>query len=370
LLRSLWFWIAVSLIAAGVALTAALDVFYWLVAALAVTMSLIVGVFLYAAYAVGRAEPLVVPRLREVPDEERIAVIYDCDLTMGRPFRDVGDGLALLYLLGEPRIDLRAITTTYGNGPRWMTTGTTRGLLNQLGLSDIPVVPGAGGPAEDPRENQAARHLVDAVRAQPNEIVLLATGALTNLRHALALDQDFFTRLRSLYLMGGVTRKLTWNERQLRERNFSLDPEAAYAALQADCPTTITPGEAGLTAILRSTQFAALQAVDDPVSRLIVQKTRFWFALMRLWFRDDGFGIWESVAALTITHPEFFDFERAHLPITIEDLRTGQLTVDRDTAGPVRLVRGVQDYAGFVQTQFAAWQHLGQLVGTEKKGPL
>jgi hypothetical protein len=91
---------------------------------------------------------------------------------------------------------------------------------------------------------------------------------------------------------------------------------------------------------------------------------------MRLWFRDDGFGIWESVAALTITHPEFFDFERAHLPITVADLRAGQLAVDRDTAGPVRLVRGVQDYAGFVQTQFAAWQHLGQLVGTEKKGPL
>jgi inosine-uridine nucleoside N-ribohydrolase len=297
-------------------------------------------------------------------------VIYDCDLTMGRPFRDVGDGLALFYLLGDPRIDLRAITTTYGNGPQWMTNRTTRGLLNQLDLADIAVVPGADGPAEVPRDNRAARHLIDAVRAQPNEIVLLATGPLTNLKHAVALDQDFFTRLRSLYLMGGITRKLTWNGRQLKERNFSLDPEAAYMALQTDCPTTLTTGEAGLTAVFRSAQFAALQAMDDPVSRLIVQKTRFWFALMRLWFRDDGFGTWESIAALTITHPELFDFERVHLPITVEDLRTGQLTVTPDTAGPVRLVQGVRDYEGFIQAQLAAWQHLGWLIRSDTQGSL
>jgi inosine-uridine nucleoside N-ribohydrolase len=366
LLRSLWFWITVSLIVAGVALTAALGVFYWLVAALTMAVLLMTGVFFYAAYAVGRAEPRDIPRLQEVPDEDRIPLIYDCDITMGQPFRDVSDGLAMLYLLGEPRIDLRAITTTYGNGPQWMTTRTTRRLLNRLNLAHIPVVPGANSPVEDPWENQAAQHMVDMVRAQPNHIVLLATGAMTNLKHALALDQDFFTKLRSLYLMGGVTGDLTWNGRQLRERNFSLDPEAAYASLGTDCPTTITPGKAGLTAVFRGPQFAALQAMDNPVSHLIVQETRFWFALMRLWFRDDGFASWESVAALTITHPEFFDFERVHLPITVEDLRTGRLAVAPDTAGPVRLVRGVEDYEGFVQAQFAAWQHLSALVDTEE----
>jgi inosine-uridine nucleoside N-ribohydrolase len=366
LLRSLWFWITVSLILAGVALTAALGVFYWLGVALTMAVLLMTGVFLYAAYAVGRAAPPDIPRLQQVYGEDRIPVIYDCNPTIGRPFRDVGDGLALLYLLGEPRIDLRAVTTTYGNGPQWMTTRTTQRLMNRLNVTDIPVVPGADSPAEDPRENRAAQHLVDVVRAEPNQIVLLATGAMTNLKHALALDQDFFTRLRSLYLMGGATGDLTWNRRQLRERNFSLDPEAAYACLGTDCPTTITPGEAGLSAVFRSPQFAALQTMDDPVSHLIVRRTRFWFALMRLWFRDDGFASWESVAALTITHPEFFDFERVHLPITVEDLRTGRLAVAPDTAGPVRLVRGVEDYEGFVQAQFAAWQHLGALVDAEK----
>jgi purine nucleosidase len=257
---------------------------------------------------------------------------------------------------------VRAITTTYGNGPQLMTAHATRRLLEQLDLTGIPVVPGASGPAEDPHENQAAHYLVDTVAADAGQIVVVATGAMTNLKHAGALDRDFFTRLRGLHLMGGAIGSLTWNGRRLQERNFSLDPEAAYAALRAECPTTITPGEAGLTAIFRSAQFAALQTMDDPVSELVVRKSRLWFALMRLWFRGDGFGLWEPITALTVTHPEFFDLERVCLPVIVQDLHEGRLKLIPDTAARVQLVRGVQDHEGLYQTLFAAWNRLGRLV--------
>ena len=38
-------------------------------------------------------------------------VILDCDNTMGQPYKEVDDGLTLLYLLGRPDIDLLGITT-------------------------------------------------------------------------------------------------------------------------------------------------------------------------------------------------------------------------------------------------------------------
>jgi inosine-uridine nucleoside N-ribohydrolase len=366
LVRSLWFWITVLLIAAGVALAAALGIFYWLLAALALAVLLIASVFLRAAYAVGRGQRPDLPQLPAVASEDRISVILDCDLTLGRPFRDVGDGLALLYLLGEPRVDVRAITTTYGNGPQGLTARATRRLLEQLDLPGIPVVPGASGPAEDPQENQAAHYLVEAVAADAGQIVVVATGAMTNLKHAGALDTDFFARLRGLHLMGGATGSLTWNGRRLQERNFSLDPEAAYAALRAECPTTITTGEAGLTAIFRSAQFAALQTMDDPVSELIVRKSRLWFALMRLWFRDDGFGLWAPIAALTVTRPEFFNLERVCVPVSVQDLHAGQLRLTPDRTGPVQVVLSVQDHQGLFQTLFAAWNRLGRLAESER----
>ncbi len=362
MLRSPWLWVTIVLIVAGIALTTALEVFVWLAAALGVAVLLILGAFLHAAYAVGSVDPPSLPRLESASDENLVPLIYDCDLTMGRPFRNVGDGIALLYLIGEPRIDLRAVTTTYGNAPSAVTARTTQRLLRALGLHHLTVARGASDPDADASENEAARYLVHAVNAQPGEIVLLATGPLTNLRHASMLDPDFFEKLRSLYLAGGMTGELTWNERRVVERNFSADPEAAYEAIQPYCPTTVAPAEAGLTAIFRSPQFAALEALGGPVPRMIARRIRLWFALMRLWFRDDGFPMWESVAALAIVHPEVFRFQRAHLPTTIEDLRTGRLVVDPQRVGPVRLIDAVREHEAFVSIHFAAWQRLNRIV--------
>ena len=142
MLRSPFFWIAIAFIAAGIALTATLGVLYWLVAGFVAAVLTFVVVFLSVAYAVGRAEPPQVTRLRKVPRSECVPVIYDCDLAMGHPFRDVGAGLALLYLLGETRVNLLCVATTYGNGPTRMTTRTTRRLLDRLGYDDVATLPG------------------------------------------------------------------------------------------------------------------------------------------------------------------------------------------------------------------------------------
>jgi purine nucleosidase len=366
MLRSPWFWIAIVLIAAGMALTAALGVWYWLVAALAAVIIMLLTAFLVAAYAVGRADPPQVVRLQEVDRSDQIPVIYDCDVTMGRPFRDVADGLALLYLLGEPCVHLRCVTTTYGSSPVQVTTSTARRLLDRLGYGDVATLRGAAGPDEEPETNQAAQSLATAADDQPGEVVVIATGSMTNLKHAAALAPGFFGKLRGLYLMGGVTEPLVWNERRLAERNFSLDPEAAYVAIRAGCPVTIATGQAGLTAIFRSPQFAGLWALGDPISQFIVRNARFWFATTRLWFRDGGFGMWDSVAALALTHPGLFDGEQVHVTSTLDDLRTGRLFVRPDKHGPVRLVRSVQDFDGFIMAHFAAWQHLWQRVDASR----
>jgi len=358
MLRNLWFWLAILLILIGVALTAVLGALYWLIAAFAAVVLMLIVVFLVAAHGVERASPPRIYRLRKVPRSELIHIVYDCDMTMGHLGRDVGDGLALLYLLGEPRVALRFVTTTYGNGPVGMTTRATRRLLDSLGHDDVAALPGAAGPDDDPETNRAARYLKNIVDLEPGKIVLIATGSMTNLKHAAALDPNFFEKLRALYLMGGVTAPLVWNGHRLAERNFSLDPEAAYLALHADCPLTIATGQAGLTAIFRSPQFAALQALDDPVSRLIVRRTRLWFALTRLWFRDDGFGMWDSIAVLALTHPELFEFEQVFVTSTRDDLCTGKLFVDPSRRGPARLVRAVRDFDGFIMAHFAAWRHL------------
>jgi purine nucleosidase len=361
LFRNPWFWIVIVLITAGVAVTAALGVLHWLALAFAAFVLASVILLFVAAYATGRAKSPQVPRLQALPDSERLPVIYDCDVTMGRLFREVDDGLVLLYLLGEPRVNLLSVTTTYGNGPVKMTTRTARELLNAVEHNNIPVLRGAAYP-DDAETNEAAQHLQDAVNRRPGEITLIATGSMTNLKHAATLNPDFFKKLRGLYLMGGIIEPLIWNGRLLSELNFSLDPEAAYQATHADCPITIAPGRSGLSAVFRTPQLAALQAIKDPVSRLISHQVRSWFALMRLYFRDGGFALWDSVAALMLTQPGLFEYERVHAISTRDDLRTGRLVVSPNKQGPVRIVRRVLDYDRFIDVHLAAWHHLGQHV--------
>jgi purine nucleosidase len=302
------------------------------------------------------------PSLQKVSYSARIPVVYDCDVTMGEFLREPADGLALLYLLGEPRVHLRAVTATYGNGPIEMTTRAARRLLDGAGYADIDVLLGAAGPDEVPEANRAARYLVEAVNERPGEVVLVATGSMTNLGHAATLDPGLFEKVRGLYLLGGTIEPLVWNGHRIAESNLSLDPEAAYEAIHADCPVTIATGQAGLTAIFRCPELAALQRLDDPISRLIVRQTRLWFALMRLWFRDGGFGMWDSVPVLAFTHPDLFEFDRVYITSTRDELRAGRLFVDPSRHGPIRLVRGVRDFDGFITAHFAAWRHLGQRV--------
>jgi purine nucleosidase len=360
LFRNPWFWIVIALIAAGVAVTAALGVLHWLALVLAAFVLALVVTLLVAAYPIIRTKPPQIPRLQALPNSERLPVIYDCDVTMGGPFREVGDGLVLLYFLGEPRVNLLSVTTTYGNGPVEMTTRTARRLLNAVEHGDTPVLRGAASPDDPAEANKAARYLRNIVDKRSGEITLIATGSMTNLKHAAALDPQFFAKLRGLYLMGGVTGPLIWNDRRLAELNFALDPEAAYQATHADCPVTIAPGRSGLSAVFRSPQLAALQAVKDPVSRLISRQVRSWFALMRLYFRDGGFALWDSVTALMLTQPGLFEYERGHVLSTRDDLHTGRLVVTPNKQGSVRIVRRVLDYDRFINVHLAAWHHLGQ----------
>jgi hypothetical protein len=87
---------------------------------------------------------------------------------------------------------------------------------------------------------------------------------------------------------------------------------------------------------------------------------------MRLYFRDGGFALWDSVAALMLTQPGLFEYERGHVISTRDDLRSGRLVVEPGRHGPVRLVRGVRDYDAFITAHFAAWHHLGQIIDARR----
>ncbi|GAB3978186.1 nucleoside hydrolase [Plantactinospora veratri] len=138
-----------------------------------------------------------------------VPVIYDSDMDF-----DDASTLALLceeHKLG--RIDLRAVTVAnngFGAAHRALTHA--RSVLDQCGLPRIPVADGATGAGVNPAPPElvttietvltgalddadhpvppsplsAARLIERAARTAPRDVVLLATGPMTNLADALA----------------------------------------------------------------------------------------------------------------------------------------------------------------------------------------
>ena len=190
--------------------------------------------------------------------------------------------LSLLMLLRAPQIDLLGITTV--SGDQWVEPATVFALwaVEQAGRADVPVVKGAempllntpreqelreslygshigwhgsfnpdapppqriwsppgGYPKIKPRPGRAADFIIDAIRANPGEVILYCAGPLTNIALAVRMDPGIVPLTKAIYIMGGSSGGGT-------ELNWWWDPEAAAITMRAPWKEiVVSPFEAG-----------------------------------------------------------------------------------------------------------------------------
>ena len=339
-----------------------------------------------------------------------IDLIYDCDITMGLPGTDVDDGLALLYLLGSPKIRILGITTTFGNSTIEEVHPCLLSILNDLGHSDIPAFRGAPRPEEtigrdsEPRDSEAARFLADTVRLNPGTVCILATGSTTNLLGAYRLNPGFFYDVKKIVFMGGIVEPLLINGRKMKELNFASDPEAALYALYAGgppaastgadapprtsdpgrCAITVISGNLCLQALLTRESFDAFvdqisenrTHTNTPGSRggkgfvtYLKEKILPWFSWTEGLYGLPGFHAWDATAALYITDPQLFETAEVVLHSLLDDLSSGFLRIERtvgdradsdDNSWRINLPKQIRDMAGYWRTLFDGWRRAGE----------
>lgn len=285
-------------------------------------------------------------------------VLFDCDNTMGVHGRDVDDGLTLMYLLGRNDINLLGVTTTYGNSTIDVVQEATTKLFRDLTISSIPLLKGAGDRTN--RDSEAAKFLVDTVNKHPNEIVLLATGSLTNLYGAYNIDKGFFRKVKEIVLMGGITEPLIINGKNLDELNFSCDPEATYTVLSSEAKVTVLTGHICLQAFFGEREFERLMNDDSIVSyKYIKDKAYDWYMFIMQEFCINEFYNWDVVAAMYITNPDLFDENIKLISSTPKDLSTGLLKIGSGNESyKVNIPTTIKDIDLFNETIFNSWKNL------------
>lgn len=169
----------------------------------------------------------------------------------------VDDLVALLYAAASPEVDLIGATTVTGNVHVSTATRNTLLVLETAGRGDVEVARGAeaplvqpweaftvvhgeeglGGaeirePAAGPSGRDGATMLAETARARPGEVLLVATGPLTNVALAVREEPRLPELLRGFALMGGAFRH-GGNVTPRTEANVWMDPEAAEVIFEA-----------------------------------------------------------------------------------------------------------------------------------------
>jgi purine nucleosidase len=280
-----------------------------------------------------------------------IPLIYDCDNTMGLPFKEIDDGLTLLYLLGRPDIQLLGVTTIFGNGTTNQAYVQTQEILRRFNRTDVPVWKGQAEPGEGP--NPAAEFLAQAVVEHAGEVSILATGPLTNLRAASRVDSRFFKHLRQIACMGGYLGPLRIGWRNVAELNFSADPAAAYAVLNAPCPVTLMSAQLCLQALFGWRKLRNIQFLDP----WIIRSVRNWLLAFGLYCGVGKFYLWDLVPALYLSHPDLFELQQVRVVSMESDLAAGKILVrnDKSVINRITLPSTILDPSRFLGIVFEGW---------------
>ena len=225
----------------------------------------------------------------------------------------------LLLLIQSPQVEVLGITVVSGNQWRDEEVARTLRLLEIIGRTDIPVVPGAvfplvrrreeaqlwqerygkvafagawddrwwhepfvvpqlaeGQPTTRPADEDAAHFLIRMVHKYPHEVTIYEGGPMTNLALAISIDPDFPSLAEGLVFMGGSVSPQTddpeFVNNPRHEFNFWFDPEAAQIVLRAGWKKIVcTPVDISIKTHLTPEMIKQIDAGGTPLAHYVAR---------------------------------------------------------------------------------------------------
>ena len=275
-------------------------------------------------------------------------LIFDCD-----PGQD--DAISLILALApDPKpLDIRGVTVTAGNTVLKKCQRNARMIVELCGRSDIPVFAGCEAPliyplatAEEvhgkdgldgieifePDLPLQKEHAVDALirlcRTVDN-IVIVATGPLTNIATALERAPDIAARIDEIVIMGGA-RMEAGNITPSAEFNAYVDPHAAAKVFEADIAKTVFGLDVTHQVLIRPGHVKKIGALKNAMSDILVPMLSGHYAEFDAHkFGTKGSPIHDACTTAYLLRPEIFTFKSVGIRVETESkLTRGHTSVD------------------------------------------
>lgn len=218
-------------------------------------------------------------------DEQKHMIVLDTDIG-----DDIDDALALALALNSPEIDLRGITTVFGDTQK--RAQLAQHILHNFGREDIPIAVGVGKPLQQrhPPSGVAQAEilgdcrfdrerfstfsgpelLVQQALEHSGKLTLVCIGPLTNVALALLIEPKIGMAIRSIVMMGGSSGL------PLPEWNVRSDVKAAQLVLRSEIPITMIGLNVTMRCQLRKQDTEQLHNSTTPQAQLLYQLITIW----------------------------------------------------------------------------------------------
>ena len=246
----------------------------------------------------------------------RHVVLIDTDIG-----DDVDDALALALALRSPEIDVRGVTTVFGDTHQRARLAAH--VLRVFEREDIPVAAGQQMPLllrhRPSGIPQAAildscstsfelspysgpELIVQMALAHHGNLTLLCLGPLTNVANALTIEPRLFMAIRNIVIMGGSSGF------PVPEWNVRSDALAAKIVLASGVPITLLGWNVTKRCQLRASDIEKLHYENSPQTRLLSQLIAVWQRHRPRWHPKLPY-LHDPLAIVALCAPELFHFE-------------------------------------------------------------
>lgn len=251
---------------------------------------------------------------------------------------DIDDATCLAYLLAQPQCDLIGITTVCDGA--YERAKVASAICTVAGREDIPIFPGSDKPILFERKpktvpqaavlgkfkhqtefsgGQAIEFMRTAIRQNPNEIIIIAIGPLTNIGLLFAVDPEIPSLLKGLVIMGGNFANPVAGI-GLFESNTLWDPYSTAMVYQSEVSLHRSIGT-NVTEYAFMNKEEVRKTFTHPLLKCALTFAEVWFE------NSPGITFHDSIAATTLFNNDVCSFIRGYVDIELSSEALRGMTV-------------------------------------------
>jgi purine nucleosidase len=250
-----------------------------------------------------------------------IPVIFDTD-------PGIDDAMALLFLNACRRLELKGITTVFGNASIEQCTNNALYLCERFNMN-VPVHAGAGmtiagsasedyptfvhgefglgdleaAPISRMQEPESAvDFLLETADEHAGELTIIAVGRMTNLAQAIQASGEFCQHVKEVVIMGGAV-NVPGNVTQWAEANIFGDPEATDILFKSGIPVTQVGLDVTMKTVMGKDYIEDLAARCGDAGELLSQITPYYLNFYQSRTGENGFACHDTSAVAHAENP-------------------------------------------------------------------